>query len=409
MVHRDNLRVMPYGREDNDFFEIEKRRTKNAGQYLFSNRHCFGGVSISKLDNPNLRDKAGREGIIDNKASKIFREVIEHILIKVAEGFLGRKSQIRADETEQIAKKIATERAVKDRKKLLKKEQQRIKKAISDNSTTLQIVFDELVELKHSLEGINTFSQQNEIIRLKHDVTRLDGALKGLSLTPIPKSLGSIESVYREYRDVELNSRNIIKLLNISLNTALESLTVKDDIEIAEQDFRSKAAILHSQIRKYAVEGRRLLKEEQIRFDEQIDLANKAYHQKLSGSLDNLAAKRTSLSQVINLIESEFEKSSVDIYQSLNPYVTTLEGIRNQIDLEGLALHSVNENAYLKDEVDRVNSLAQLGIAVEIIGHEIEGLDMTIERGHKILKNSQLDESQHSTIRRQLTCPVDDN
>lgn len=78
---------MPYGREDNDFLK-SKKTFKNAGLYMFSNRACFGGVCITKEHNPNLRDKAGREGIIDNKASKLFREIVENILIEIAKGLL---------------------------------------------------------------------------------------------------------------------------------------------------------------------------------------------------------------------------------------------------------------------------------------------------------------------------------
>jgi len=71
MIYRDHLRVMPYGREGNDYFEIEKRRTKNAGRYFWSARKTFGCINITRKENPNLKDKAGREGLIDNKASKL--------------------------------------------------------------------------------------------------------------------------------------------------------------------------------------------------------------------------------------------------------------------------------------------------------------------------------------------------
>lgn len=37
----------------------------------------FGRVAITRTGNPNLKDKAGREGLIDNKASKIFREIVQ--------------------------------------------------------------------------------------------------------------------------------------------------------------------------------------------------------------------------------------------------------------------------------------------------------------------------------------------
>jgi len=64
LIYRNGLRVMPYGREGNDFFDIEKRRTNNAGREFWSYRRLFGRVALTREDNPNLRDKAGREGII---------------------------------------------------------------------------------------------------------------------------------------------------------------------------------------------------------------------------------------------------------------------------------------------------------------------------------------------------------
>ena len=59
-----------------DFFEIEKRRSQHAGREFWSNRRTFGRVALTREHNPNLRDKAGREGIIDNKASKVFRDIL---------------------------------------------------------------------------------------------------------------------------------------------------------------------------------------------------------------------------------------------------------------------------------------------------------------------------------------------
>jgi hypothetical protein len=41
LIFRDNLRVLPYGRVDNDFFRIEERRSFHAGRYYWSNRRIF--------------------------------------------------------------------------------------------------------------------------------------------------------------------------------------------------------------------------------------------------------------------------------------------------------------------------------------------------------------------------------
>ncbi|TVU68663.1 histidine kinase [Pseudoalteromonas distincta] len=398
MVFRDDLRVMPYGREDNDFFEIEKRRTNNAGAFVFSNRACFGGVRISKSDNPNLRDKAGREGIIDNKASKLFREVVENILIQVAKRLIGRHSENRTLKLDEINAFHAAEKAAKDRKALLRKERKRVQSLIKKNSPLLVNTNSELSELVCFMENDCQIDNQDELVRLQHELNELDGKVKSFSLSPIPRTLGSVEAEYREYRDLENHLKVTLNSLKTSVNKSIDRLTVKEDIEIAEKNFASKAGVLHQKIRKIANSGRSILKDEERRFEEQIDAANKAFHQKLTVHLDDLAAKRTTLQNVNSIIEIEYQKQDIEITQTLNAYINALESLKEQIDLEGLAIQSVNENSRLQKQNEQLHALAQLGISVEIIGHEIEGQDMTIERGLKTLAESSLNQKQSTAL-----------
>lgn len=398
MVFRDHLRVMPYGREDNDFFEIEKRRSKNAGLYMFSNRACFGGVCIKKENNPNLRDKAGREGIIDNKASKLFREIVENILIEVAKRFIGRSSNLRDEKLEEINAQHAALKADQDRKKLLRKEQKRIKTSILRDRHQLENLRVELYEISQILSDKNSFKELDELLKLKEHVDVLDGLLKNLSLGTVPRYLGSIEKEYRQYRDLEIEAKNILKQINTSIYASIDLLAIKDDFSIAEKNFRSKAAILHAKIRKLSSKGRKILNEENSRLEEITKNINKAFHEKTSQHLLDLQESRVSLKKTLEDIDLAYQVQDIEIIQTYAPYITALESIRDEIDLEGLTLSSLNENTRLKKQVEQVNALAQLGITVEIIGHEIEGFDMTIERGIKRLSSTNLDEYQVNAL-----------
>lgn len=399
MVFRDHLRVMPYGREDNDFFEIEKRRTKNAGMYMFSNRACFGGVCITKNDNPNLRDKAGREGIIDNKASKLFREVVENILIEVAKKFIGRSSDIREEKLEEINTKYNAQKADDDRKKLLRKEQKRIKNAIQKDINNLLNLRNELSGIMDHLSNNEIIKDQNDFLSLREEVDGIDSTLKSLSLGTVPRSLGSIEKQYREYRDLELEAKSFLKVIYNSINSALEKLIIKNDDEIAEKDFRSKSAILHAKIRKMSLKGREALNEEKKKFEDTISQINKAFHEKTAYIISDLKNNNISLKKALELLDDEYQIQDIEVTQKLKPYISAFESLSEQIDLEALALVSVNENSRLKKQVEQVNSLAQLGITVEIIGHEVEGFDMTIERGIKNLLLTGLDDIQLKALK----------
>ena len=68
-IYRDGLRVMPYGRRTPTISASRKgaRAILHAGRAFMVYRRTFGRVAVTRADNPNPRDKAGREGLIDNR------------------------------------------------------------------------------------------------------------------------------------------------------------------------------------------------------------------------------------------------------------------------------------------------------------------------------------------------------
>ncbi|THD60601.1 sensor histidine kinase [Phenylobacterium sp.] len=65
-LYRDGIRVFPYGDPDDDWLLIDVRRgTVRASEFL-SNDQVVGFVNISQAENPNLRDKTSREGLVDS-------------------------------------------------------------------------------------------------------------------------------------------------------------------------------------------------------------------------------------------------------------------------------------------------------------------------------------------------------
>ena len=111
MVFRDGLRVLPYGRTDNDFFEIESRRSRSAGREFWNHRQLFGRIAIGRNRNPNLKDKAGREGLLDNQAAKTFKELVSNVLMQAARLYFGSDSEFRRDLLPDIQKDNRRERA----------------------------------------------------------------------------------------------------------------------------------------------------------------------------------------------------------------------------------------------------------------------------------------------------------
>ena len=80
-LYRDLIRVFPYGNPDDDWLKLDTYRgTISAGRF-FSNDQVVGVVEISKRDNPELKDKTNREGLIDEgNATQDFLVLIQSFL-----------------------------------------------------------------------------------------------------------------------------------------------------------------------------------------------------------------------------------------------------------------------------------------------------------------------------------------
>ena len=64
-LYRDGVRVYPYGDRDDDWLRIDVDRGIGKAGDFFSNDQVIGWVDISQEENPKLRDKTNREGLIE--------------------------------------------------------------------------------------------------------------------------------------------------------------------------------------------------------------------------------------------------------------------------------------------------------------------------------------------------------
>ena len=83
-LYRDGIRVYPYGEPDDDWLSIDVMRgTISAGQFL-SNDQIVGYVQISQKQNPRLKDKTNREGLIEEgESTQDFITLIQSILFYI--------------------------------------------------------------------------------------------------------------------------------------------------------------------------------------------------------------------------------------------------------------------------------------------------------------------------------------
>jgi signal transduction histidine kinase len=80
-LYRDDIRVYPYGDSDDDWLAVDATRGTQSARSMFSNDQMVGFVRISQSENPFLRDKTNREGLLeDGRATGDFVALIQSIL-----------------------------------------------------------------------------------------------------------------------------------------------------------------------------------------------------------------------------------------------------------------------------------------------------------------------------------------
>lgn len=387
MMFRDMLRVMPYGREDYDFFGIEKRRAAHAGREFWQNQRLFGRIAFSRKDNPNLKDKAGREGLIDNRAAKGVRDLVKNILMISARRYFGTDSDIRKSTLPEIVDRNKAEKADEERKKLRAKKRKDFRKNLKKLNPQLEEFVEELDSFFKKVES-TTIDDERILFEFQEDLSEYVSKISIFSLGEAPQQLGTIEEQYNDYRKNYQQAQTIITELRASLIESMEKIKPKEPSEIALSELNRNAAHLHKRIRQWKNEIFALLESEKQRIRDLADEKNKYYHSRMLPLIDDVEHQRVELKQV--LVEMAREKESQDLENEnlFKPYISALESLKQSIDLETLAAFGMEKVDELRQELDRLNSLAQLGITVEIIGHELESLDMTVSRGLREMPES---------------------
>lgn len=373
-VYRDGLRVMPYGRTDNDFFEIEQRRTRNAGLAHYSIRNMVGAISLDGEENKNLRDKAGREGFIENKASKAFRDVIINLLKELAKRYYGRATNsLRHQFLSQLGQAYDERKAKADLDKTREKQKRAFKSNLAKYEPAIRLLLDDTDSLIDELESVGSTADIDTVLSYQRKVEILQEKLSENKIMYPPKTLStSQERLFRQYKDNFQFILNSLKSATDSLHEHLERLKPKSPGEIAKGRVNRNIKVVVGQLRRWEGQASSILGSEKERLAEMISTKHEGYKVSAQSIVSDIESGAISLSKGLELIDAEMDKHQSDNEQIFIPYINALQSLQENIDLVGLADFTIEQTSALQEEVDRLNSLAQLGITVEIIGHELD-------------------------------------
>jgi len=414
-IYRDGIRILPYGNSDFDWLNIERRRTLSAQDWFFSYRRLIGDVVLTHTANPNLVEKAGREGFRQNKAYRQLVALLESLFQRLALDFFRETARVSTDFDEL--------RRIKQREHaILQKRAKSVAGAKEDFNSTLKRFFEDARR--------GTFQDRSQTLR--EDFSRgLDAILRETRPIVAGEELLALEANFqiatkdlrdsiaitrprqfglnkRQSQDWQAYTRERTRLIADHYNPLVEEIAARirelSSSGHAEVDPRRR---LDEPVRREsdaalssAGSVRKQVNSTLERFDDEV----KATIKRSWGDLSNqVEAVKSDLArtEVATLTPEDIERRrdrlieqvrgaaerSTQLMQSLGEQLTTImAGLDDPVSPSDVTAVLESENEELRDRVDQYADLAQIGLALGLVQHEFAGQVRNINRGLEALK-----------------------
>ncbi|WAC28787.1 ATP-binding protein [Ancylobacter sp. SL191] len=376
-LYRDYLRVMPYGRPDADFLGMEERRSKNAGREFWAHRRSFGRIGVTRVGNPALRDKAGREGLVDNRAFREMRLLVVEFLKDAARKYFGSDSALRHEVLPGIMERKALQKEAADRARTRRRKGMR--QFLREQSAPLDEAIkraDSLVALAKDTLVSKDRVQATVLAARFRDVRTISENLR----PPIPLArLGDLEEQWRLYRDDYQALLDRIQELAQLTAEVDSTLGGEAPHEVLARRLREQGGSITVQLDEHAAAiDERMNHLRQIwrnhQATDQGELERRVGHV-LNGTVTN-----TNLLSLLNLIDVNRTELGEIFAGKYRSFIATLDQLIDGIDIEGAYAITEDDRAELEDQLRDIRAVAQIGITVEIIGHEFETLESEVRR-----------------------------
>lgn len=426
-IYRDGVRVFPYGESDNDYLDIEKNRSKHAGNYIFSARNIFGKIIISSEKNPDLEDKSSREGLIENEYYRYFISVLRTLIVKIALDFLSdsRKNSyaIRKKIVERNNKlhqdKEREKQVAKEFKKKLSEELSRLKRETKNNrsiANKLMIDFKKkIVEDIELYEENFKLSNVNKCVSLKTQIEVsakvIIHEIEKLLITPHELIISNIDDELLD--SVEINNKVIddiktetilflkqydgtMKKMNSDISELIErsnrNKTDKEKllsrIEAFQENIKERKKAEETLFKKYVSDNlinklsKRISDIVSLNYTDYLKIENKLSEIK-NAILNNDDNVNDMQDEFLKLESREANKDHLRDIEEFNEKSNTIQTIIAIIDKKNLNSEDfINqlllENKRLNDTNLLYESLANVGLASEIMSHEFAQLFVNI-------------------------------
>lgn len=196
-VFRDGMRILDYGEPDNDWLGLDLKRV-NAPTKSLSNNIILGAVYLDRDGSEDLKEKANREGFIENEAYLCFRDAVEFAI--------GQFTAQRNIDKENLRVSLSG-----GAKEPVKEEISEVRKIISKAQIDKRVK----TQLENSLAKVE---KELDFLKQRYIKTANAGMSYGIVIHEIEKIIGELKIAVKE----EGTSRKI-KILSAHLSRVVDS------------------------------------------------------------------------------------------------------------------------------------------------------------------------------------------
>ena len=413
-IYRDGIRILPYGRGDYDFLEIERRRTKAAKDWFFSYRRIYGVVEISYATNPALIEKAGREGFRENRAYRQFREILINFFKQLAIDFFREGSadsdffEFKSELQKQAELLKKREKLVSERKKKLGSDLDQFFKYLEKNHYVNEAnrIRDKTRLVVESIRLIpNPDKAAMQLFSLESKAREeINEFRKSMTLSR-PRGVGFGKAVLSDWEAYQKNRAKLEAEVVIPLERELDEIITEISESLIGVNRRLRIAHqLNDEkkiVQRRSTELKRSVSEQLKLFQSGLQGALQEKLGSLNGTVERVLidfertdAKALSELELVErqrLWETSIEKTlhDTDEYLSaLRDQLKELTGALQQGELFGSEILEAVEgrNEAYKEQLDRYFEFAQVGMALGVVQHEFSTTVTRIRECIKELK-----------------------
>lgn len=424
-VYRDGIRILPYGKTDFDFLNLEERRSYSLAKAFFSHRRMIGAVELSRKNNSSLKEKAGREGFTTNLAYRDFVETLENFLINLAQIYFSSESAYGEEWTIEKDRLKTINEALRKRKTKIRDKRNQINVDFDaffknfeievDNVSqltkfdkiTTQIISEVENKSKDYITQVNIADLAEEIIQYEIEILNQIRNIDNDLIVILPRGIGpnkkqlSSWNAYQNVRNSIVNPR--IKEIRIKVTELISSLADAAKLHI-DTKLRLEQAIINLQkLEKSKVNK---LKHATNSADDavtklilSIGSENRKSQQDLEFKIQKKLAEVNQSSKIINIsqVRDELEGNIEELSSSVTERYDRIKNALNDILLTGQNDDTINDSEamealesrheMLQEEFsDNVENI-QLGLAIKVINHEFSSNINGVRKSIRSLKS----------------------